>query len=75
MQWMALQSRASFLGLLPAANEQLDELSDRIAGYIASKGLGIEDVVSVLIPRCEWMAIASLGVLTGIRFLLLLIVS
>ena len=42
---------------------EVDEISDRIAGYIAAKGLGLEDVVSVLIPRCEWMAIASLGVL------------
>ena len=42
---------------------EVDEISDRIAGYIVSKGLGLEDVVSVLIPRCEWMAIASLGVL------------
>ena len=42
---------------------EVDEISDRIAGYIASKGLGLEDVVSVLIPRCEWMPIASLGVL------------
>jgi amino acid adenylation domain-containing protein len=42
---------------------EVDAISDRIAGYIASKGLGIEDVVSVLIPRCEWMPIASLGVL------------
>ena len=42
---------------------EVDEISDRIAGYIASKGLGLEDVVSVLIPRCEWMTIASLGVL------------
>lgn len=42
---------------------EVDELSDCIAGYIASNGLGLEDVVSVLIPRCEWMAIASLGVL------------
>ena len=42
---------------------EVDELSDRIAGYIASKGLGLEDVVSVLIPRCEWMSIVSLGVL------------
>ncbi|MBO4851767.1 MAG: amino acid adenylation domain-containing protein [Prevotella sp.] len=42
---------------------QVDETSDRIAAFIASKGLGGEDVVSVLIPRCEWMAIASLGVL------------
>ena len=42
---------------------EVDELSDRIAAHIGSKGLGREDVVSVLIPRCEWMAIASLGVL------------
>ena len=42
---------------------EVDDLSDRIAGEIASKGLGLEDVVAVLIPRCEWMAIASLGVL------------
>ena len=42
---------------------QVDEISDRIAAFIAAKGLGTENVVSVLIPRCEWMAIASLGVL------------
>ena len=42
---------------------EVDQMSDRIAGYIASKGLGEEDVVSVLIPRQEWMPIASLGVL------------
>ena len=42
---------------------QVDEISDRIAAYIANKGLGAEDVVSVLIPRCEWMPIASIGVL------------
>ena len=42
---------------------EVDEISDRIACHIASKGLGAEDVVSVLIPRCEWMAIASIGVM------------
>ena len=42
---------------------EVDDISDRIASHIASKGLKEEDVVSVLIPRCEWMAIASLGVL------------
>jgi len=42
---------------------EVDDISDRIAAYISSKGLAPEDVVSVLIPRCEWMAIASLGVL------------
>ena len=43
--------------------QEVDEISDRIAAYIVAKGLENEDVVSVLIPRCEWMAIASLGVL------------
>ena len=42
--------------------KEVDEISDRIAAYIHEKGLQSEDVVSVLIPRCEWMAIASLGV-------------
>ena len=42
---------------------EVDEISNRIASYINAKGLGEGDVVSVLIPRCEWMAIASLGVL------------
>ena len=42
---------------------EVDEISDRIASYIASKGLGLEDIVAVLIPRCEWMAIASLGII------------
>ena len=42
---------------------QVDEISDRIAGYLMSKGLGVGDAVSIIIPRCEWMAIASLGIL------------
>ena len=42
---------------------QVDEISDRIAAFVADKGLGAEDVVSVLIPRSEWMPIASMGVL------------
>jgi amino acid adenylation domain-containing protein/thioester reductase-like protein len=42
---------------------EVDAISDRLAGLIASKGLGAEDVVAILIPRCEWMAIAPLGVL------------
>jgi amino acid adenylation domain-containing protein len=42
---------------------EVDEISERIAAYIAARGLGRENVVSVLIPRCEWMVIASLGVL------------
>ena len=42
---------------------QVDALSERIAAFVAANGLGTGDVVSVIIPRCEWMAIASLGVL------------
>ena len=49
---------------------EVDDMSERIAAYIAPlvspQGEGREGapgVVSVLIPRCEWMAIASLGVL------------
>ncbi len=42
---------------------EVDDISDRIAAYILSKGLNVGDAVSVIIPRCEWMAIASLGVL------------
>ena len=42
---------------------QLDDLTDRLAAYIAGFGIGREQAVSVLIPRSEYMAIASLGVL------------
>ncbi|MGN0538116.1 MAG: amino acid adenylation domain-containing protein, partial [Acutalibacteraceae bacterium] len=42
---------------------ELDEITERLAGYIHNQGIGREDVVSVLIPRCEYMAIASLGIL------------
>ena len=41
----------------------VDNMSDRIASYIAGKGLGTGDAVSVLIPRCAYMVPASLGVL------------
>ena len=43
--------------------KQVDEMSDRIAAYLIQKGLKNEDVVSIIIPRSEWMVIASLGVL------------
>lgn len=42
---------------------ELGDTADRIAKYLNNKGIKTEDVVSVLIPRCEYMAIASLGVL------------
>ena len=41
---------------------QTDEITDCLAACIAGFGIGREQVVSVLIPRCEYMAIASLGV-------------
>ena len=42
---------------------QEDETSERIAGYLRARGIGREDVVSVLIHRSAWMRVASLGVL------------
>ncbi|MBO4547156.1 MAG: AMP-binding protein, partial [Treponema sp.] len=42
---------------------QTDEISEKIAAFVAGKGIGREDVVSVLIPRSEWIVLASLGVL------------
>ena len=42
---------------------QTDRLSSALAQYIRSLRLGRGDVVSVFIPRCEYMVIASLGVL------------
>lgn len=42
---------------------QVDEISDRIAAYILSEEIKSESVVAVLIPRCEYMAIAPIGVL------------
>ena len=42
---------------------ELDVVSENIAGFLKSKGIGREDVVSVLIPRSEYMAVASLGIL------------
>ena len=42
---------------------QVDEISERIAGYLRSQGVGRGSVVSILIPRCEYMVIASLGAL------------
>ena len=42
---------------------EVDAISSRIASYLQRRQMGEGDVVSVLIPRCEWMAIASLGIL------------
>lgn len=42
---------------------ELDRLSDALAAFLAGKGVGGEDVVSILIPRGIEMALAPLGVL------------
>ena len=42
---------------------EVDEISERIAAFLKKKGIGREDVVSVLIPRSEYIALASLGIL------------
>ncbi len=48
---------------------QLDEITEKIAGYLCQKGIGRGNVVSILIPRCEYMPIASIGVLkTGAAY-------
>lgn len=41
---------------------ELEKITRNLAGYINDQGLGAEDVVAVLIPRCEYMAIASMGI-------------
>lgn len=43
--------------------KEVDEISEKIGAYIRSLGLGREDVVSVLVPRSEYIALVSLGIL------------
>jgi len=42
---------------------QLDEITDILAQNLRAEGVGKEDVVAVLIPRSEYIAICSLGIL------------
>ncbi len=42
---------------------EVDDISERIAGYLRTLGIGKGSVVSIMIPRCEYMPIAALGVL------------
>lgn len=42
---------------------ELDEITDRLAMHLRRCGVEREKVVGVLIPRCEYMVICSLGVL------------
>jgi len=41
----------------------LDRISAKICGYIQSKGIGVENFVAVLVPRCEWIVLATIGIL------------
>jgi amino acid adenylation domain-containing protein len=41
---------------------ELERLTRNLAGYIKEQGFKKEDAVAVLIPRCEYMAIASMGI-------------
>ena len=41
----------------------LDRISAKICAYLQSKGIGIGDYVSVLVPRCEWIALATIGII------------
>lgn len=41
---------------------ELDSLTARLAAFLKGKGIGREDYVSVLIPRNEYMAVTSLGI-------------
>ena len=42
---------------------EIDKITDNLAAHLAGKGIGKGSVVGVLIPRCEYMLTASLGVL------------
>lgn len=56
-------STAVVFGEKSLTYKEVDEISENIAGYLRSFGIGHEDVVSVLIPRCEYMVTASIGAL------------
>ena len=43
--------------------KEADDLTDRLAAEIKRRGLGKGDVVSILVPRSEWMVLASIGAL------------
>ncbi|MBQ6183890.1 MAG: amino acid adenylation domain-containing protein [Clostridia bacterium] len=43
--------------------KELDALTDKVASYIQSRGVGKGDIVSILVPRGEYMVIASIGAL------------
>lgn len=42
---------------------QLEDITNRLAAFLVKKGIGKGNIVSILIPRCEYIVIAALGVL------------
>ncbi|WP_091820744.1 non-ribosomal peptide synthetase [Butyrivibrio sp. ob235] len=42
---------------------ELDKLSGKLAAFLKKQGIVKGDVISVLVPRCEYMTIAPLGIL------------
>lgn len=42
---------------------EIDELSDKLAGFLVQNGISKDKVVGILIPRNEYMVIGALGVL------------
>ncbi|MCR5808551.1 MAG: amino acid adenylation domain-containing protein [Clostridiales bacterium] len=59
----APDSAAVVCGDVRLTYRELDRLSENLAAFLKNRGIGREDVVSILIPRCEYMAAAPLGVL------------
>lgn len=41
---------------------QLDRVTDSLAAYLSEKGIGREQAVAVLVPRSEFMPVASIGI-------------
>ncbi len=41
---------------------EVDRITENIAAFLKSKGVGKNHAVSVLIPRCEYMPIAAIGI-------------
>lgn len=42
---------------------EVDRITENIAAFLRTKGVGKNHAVSVLIPRCEYMPIAAIGIL------------
>ncbi len=57
------ESTAVVYGETKLTYSLLDELSDRVASYLSSLGVGKGDFVPILIKRSHWMAVTALGVL------------